>query len=268
MSDEELARVNAERKPDKQLKRTNVCGARKNTTTGGPCQAPAGSRTDHVGYGHCAEHGGNTPSGKKYAAKVKAEEIISEQKYRWDRFGGDRNDPSIRGITAEQALLEEVRRSVAMVRWLEEKIGEWDPHLIEADADFDVEDAMSTSNHRRNRNFTPVDVVRNLPRLVDETSRGVASTTDQAEWLRVYREERIHAARVSKMCIDSGIAHRMVSIAEDQGRVLASSIKAVLGALGLSPDQQQLVPMVVPQVLRAVASGQPVPDISSLNAGS
>lgn len=269
LTDEQIEMINRDRPKSKQLKRVDMCGGKK--PNGETCEAPAGAKTPHLGYGYCASHGGNSPSGKRHAAKLMGKDVMDAQRFIYDRFGGDRNDPSIANITAEQALLEEVRRSVAMVRWLEEKIGEWDPHLIEEDQDFDTTKAMSTKKATRNQNRSVPSVVAaaNLPSLVDETTRGVATTTDQAEWLRVYREERTHAARVSKMAIDAGIAHRMVSIAEDQGRVLASSIKAVLGALGLTPDQQALVPQVVPTVLRAVANNQPVPDISSLaNGGS
>ena len=265
LTDEEVALINSKRAPSELLRPATTCGARKNTTTGEPCRDNAGARTSHVGFGYCATHGGNTPAGVRHAARIMGKNLIEERKNYMDRFGGDRNDPSIASITAEQALLEEVRRSVAMVRWLEQKIGEWDPILIDADQDFDATAAMSNSNRVRTAgNISVPQLVKNLPPLVDETSRGVASSTDQAEWLRVYREERTHAARVSKMCIDSGIAHRMVSIAEDQGRVLASSIKAVLAALSLDDRQQELVPRVVPAILRAVANNQPVPDISSL----
>jgi hypothetical protein len=43
------------------------CGA-TNKRNGKPCRMTRGFRTDHPGTGHCYLHGGNTPSGRKYAA--------------------------------------------------------------------------------------------------------------------------------------------------------------------------------------------------------
>jgi hypothetical protein len=75
--------------------------------------------------------------------------------------------------------------------------------------------------------------------------------------LMLYREERNHAARVSKMAIDAGLQERMVKIAEDQGVILATAIKQVLDALNLSPSQASMVPEVVPGILRSLSSSQP-----------
>jgi hypothetical protein len=45
------------------------CGARSKQT-GEPCKLGAGSGTDHPGIGQCRFHGGSTPSGRTYAARV------------------------------------------------------------------------------------------------------------------------------------------------------------------------------------------------------
>lgn len=146
------------------------------------------------------------------------------------RFGGNLE---ITDVTAEEALLEEVRRSVAMVRWLEERIGAFD--------------------------LDPDNVnIGSLPSLVTETSRGAAGSTDVQAWLLLYREERGHMIRASKTAIDAGIAERMVRIAEEQGNILASAIRAVLSALNLSPDQAALVPTIVPKILRSLAEDKPM----------
>jgi hypothetical protein len=47
----------------------------------------------------------------------------------------------------------------------------------------------------------------------------------------------------------------MVKIAEDQGRILATAIRAVLTALNLTPAQSDRVPIVVPEILRQVSTG-------------
>ena len=287
LTEDEIAAINAKRPPSEQIRPSKTCGADKANGMG-PCKLQAGAGTDHPGWGYCTTHGGNTQAGKKHAARLQGRHILEARKHEWVKFGGDRNDPAIRNLTAEQALLEEVRRSVAMVRWLEEQIGRWDygEHLLQIEADdfnpddalayerskgkykdrrpTDIEDSLEAAKTRAREDAATNPDLRGLPTLVEETSLGTAATTNKAEWLRLYREERTHAARVSKMCIDSGIANRLVSIAEDQGRILSAAIRAVLDMLSLSQEQQKLIPQIVPPVLRAVASGQPVPSITTL----
>lgn len=247
LTPDERAEINANRSPSARLTadESTFCNGRTGPKAKHPfCRKPAGWETKHPGVGLCKDHGGNTPAGLKSAARTRGRQIIAQRKAEYDlmsvehpdfapgaKFGGDRY---ITNVTAEEALLEEVRRSVAMVRYLEEKIGSWS-------AD-------------------------DLPTLVSETSRGAASTTDEAAWLLLYREERAHMVRTSKLAIDAGIAERMVRIAEDQGRLLANGIKAVLQALNLSPDQARLVPTVVPGILRTLSQGQPLPALNAAPA--
>jgi hypothetical protein len=47
-----------------------LCGAR--TRSGGAYKRPAGSGTDHVGFGTCRHHAGSTPSGRRAAARQQA----------------------------------------------------------------------------------------------------------------------------------------------------------------------------------------------------
>jgi hypothetical protein len=51
-----------------------ICGA-KRRQGGGPCGRHAGWGTSHPGYGHCRDHGGASPGGVKYAARL----AIAEQ---------------------------------------------------------------------------------------------------------------------------------------------------------------------------------------------
>lgn len=192
------------------------------------------------------------------------------------RFGGDRNDPEFANYTPEQALLEEVRRSAAFVRFLEERIAQWNLAPLANDQ---IEKIINTSRYDYKKASLEHEIAEfldslpqedpssgyHLPRLSDINPKtGFVSFTDAHTWLTLYRAERDHLAKVSKMCIDAGVAQRLVSIAEDQGRILASAIRAVLAALALTPEQEALIPRVVPPVLRAVATDSPIPDISSL----
>lgn len=254
------------------------CGAR--TTRGTNCVSGAGQRTDHPGYGQCYQHGGNTEAGIKGAMRLMGLDLIQRYKADYVRFGGSRLDPDIATMTPESALLEEVRRSAAMVRFLEERIALWNlsPEIAE-DIESMLTMAYKASRDARLRgdaqsmeNYV-VDAINQtinneepaLPALVESHQKtGIVGFTDSREWLTLYREERGHLARVSKMCIDAGVASRLVTIAEDQGRILSSAIRVVLMALNLTPDQQALVPVVVPQVLRAVAADAPIPNVNQL----
>lgn len=238
MTPEQIAKENENRAPSEKIAQNPTCGARKervDAKTGeeskwDTCQQPAGGGTSHPGFGRCKFHGGNTASGRKFAARLAGREYIERQKARMVRFGGD---GSTLDITEEEALLEEVRRSVAMVRFLEERIGQW------------TDSGDST--------------LGGLPALVDESTKGTPGVTDHQAWLVLYREERTHMAKVAKMAIDSGLNARLVRIAEDQGRMLATAVRNVLNALNLTPDQAALVPKVVPDILRQVATATPMP---------
>lgn len=251
------------------------CGAL--TQSGNPCRQRKGSSTEHPGYGNCARHGGNTEAGIKSAMRDMGRDLAQRYKAEHSRFGGNRHDPSIATLTPEQALLEEVRRSAAFVRFLEERIAQWNLAPVNQDL---IERYVTTAKRGAPSMKLQIDKMfedldredpdspNYLPPLTEVHSKtGITSFTDAREWLYLYREERGHLARVSKMCIDAGVAQRLVSIAEDQGRILASAIRAVLTALDLTPEQAELVPKVVPPVLRAVATDSPIPDITSMIKG-
>lgn len=76
-----------------------ICGARNRA--GKPCRNVAGKATDHVGYGRCASHGGKTPSGRAYGAKLMA---IAEL----PAMGGEVD------VNPLDALLYTVRRAYAL----------------------------------------------------------------------------------------------------------------------------------------------------------
>jgi hypothetical protein len=84
------------------------CGANK-TNGKGTCTREAGWGTPHLGFGQCRIHGGNTPSGLKFAARLMGE-VRSMQ------FGGPRI------VDPHQVLLEEVYRSAGHVEFLHQKV--------------------------------------------------------------------------------------------------------------------------------------------------
>jgi hypothetical protein len=83
------------------------CGAA--TRTGGSCGLPAGHGTDHVGYGRCRRHGGNTPT---HARAAQREQALDEAV----QFGGAIEVGPI------EVLLAAVYRSAGVVSWLRLKV--------------------------------------------------------------------------------------------------------------------------------------------------
>jgi hypothetical protein len=187
------------------------------------CSRPAGYGTAHLGYGPCSSHTGNTAVVRKKFALEAGQHFIAQYKAERVVFGGDPDDIN---ITPEQALMEEVRRSVAMVRFIQSQIATWNPALGDLGA---------------------------LPALTDETTKGQGTPTDAAEWLRLYRDERAHMVRVSKMTIDAGVSMAMVTLAQQQGTLVASAVREILDSLALSPAQAQMVPTIVPEILSRYA---------------
>jgi hypothetical protein len=185
-----------------------------NKKDGGTCSQAAGHGTDHPGYGPCSYHKGTTPAGRKSSAHEMAEEL--------SMFYGHPIE-----TTPIQALLEEVSRTAGHVKWLADTIATFDVPL--------VEEADPSSNGI---------VVRRPAGLPPEVE----------SWIRVYQSERNQLIRASKACLDAGVNERLVQIAEAQAAKFANAIDTILDALGLTPQQRELVPHVVPQVLRGLAA--------------
>lgn len=127
-----------------------------------------------------------------------------------------------REIDPRDALLEEVYRTAGAVDWLSTKVRE-----LESDA-----------------------VVWGK---AEESPDDVKYKASVSVWVQLLQNERAHLVRVCKETIQAGVEERRVRLAEQQGAMLASVIKAVLADLGLTAEQQALVPEVVPRHLRAVA---------------
>jgi hypothetical protein len=106
--------------PDNRVGKGPICGAnRSGRSSAGPgiCCRPAGWGTDHVGYGHCRWHGGNTPgqvkAAEKEAALVAAREATAIFGLPIDR------DP-------HEALLDLVHKTSGHVEWLANFISDLD----------------------------------------------------------------------------------------------------------------------------------------------
>ncbi|MFI1194068.1 hypothetical protein ACH4T9_12535 [Micromonospora sp. NPDC020750] len=171
----------------------------------------------------CRNHGGASPQAKA-AAEVRIQ--TAEAAKAVVTFGLPRE------VDPRDALLEEVHRTAGAVAWLHEQVQALDPN----------------------------DVVWGKTEEVDKMAGEFPGTDTKraAEvnvWVQLWQRERLHLVRVCKEAIGSGLEERRVRLAEQQGAMLAGVIKAILGDLDLTPEQQTTAAKVVPFRLRSVASG-------------
>jgi hypothetical protein len=194
-----------------------LCGAKKHQGEGN-CTQVAGWGTTHVGEGPCKLHGGSTWSVSKGShlrlVERKARAVMETYGLPIETSPAD-------------ALLAEVHRTAGHVAWLQQRVAELEEH----------------------------DLVWGTTQI--KTGGEDGGTTEAAEpnvWLKLYQAERTHLVKVSAEAIRCGIEERRVKLAESQGALVAGVIRAILGDLNLSADQQALVSEVVPRHLRAVTA--------------
>lgn len=164
-------------------------------------------------------HGGSTKSHTVAGQKALAEKAVAT-------FGLPRE------IDPRDALLEEVHRTAGAVAWLHEQV-----QALRAE---DVVWGVTEEVTKDAGEFPGVDTTRAAKVNV---------------WVELYARERTHLVRVCKEAIGAGLEERRVRLAEQQGAMLAGVIKAILGDLDLSPEQQATAAKVVPFRLRSVSTG-------------
>lgn len=92
-----------------------ACAAK--TRVGGRCQHPAGYGTEHIGYGTCKWHGGNSPS-----HKVKAQRQMVADSARTLGLPID--------VDPVQAIVAELARGYGAIQWLQDQVGQIDPATL------------------------------------------------------------------------------------------------------------------------------------------
>lgn len=130
-------------------------------------------------------------------------------------------------ITPADALLSVVHSTAGHVSWLQDQVAELEEH----------------------------DLIWGTTQI--KTGGQDGGTTEAAVphvLLVLYQQERDRLIRASAEAIRCGIEERRVKLAESQGALVAGVIRAILGDLNLSADQQALVSEVVPRRLRELAA--------------
>lgn len=282
LTPEERAAVNRDRPDSRQLPYSGFgpCGAKirdkaSGTWSGETCLAARGWGTDHVGFGRCKKHGGKTPTGQRHAAleraRAEAEKVRQAQTFYGRRAAVD----------PEQALLEEMQRSVGVVRWLESAIAEWgqferlaaeiaatDPAPDDETSTNAAEAMLDRLLHRGRRILDGEAVTEHvsfddshtgLPSLVavHSTERAVGFTdTEYRAWLKVYHEERRQLTAVAKACIDANIAERRQQVLESRGEMIRRLVLIALRLAGLQLDDEKAL-AIVAEATRTVAKELP-----------
>lgn len=191
---------------------------------GKTCHRPAGAGTDHPGFGNCSWHAGNMTPSKKSAARERVAHEVNEFK----RFYGSR----VEGISFEQALLEEMQRSVGAVRWIEAKIAEWGEDSPKWESG-DIGLPPMTVEH------------------IGFRSIAVADSEYQA-WLRHYLLERRHLADICKAGIQAGIAKAIVELHTRQAELMYSILVKALDELAGIKATDGRIALVLPRIIREV----------------
>lgn len=166
----------------------------------------------------CHWHGGKAPQ-----TKAKAEERVRTEAARAEaaRFAA-RTD-----IHPADALLELVHYQAGIVTYWRNRIED----ITDADLEWGV--------------------------TREKTGGDDHGTTSEAAPHIAYKlltEAQDKLAAYASAALRAGVDERRVRLAEQQGALVAQVIRGVLDALNLTPEQQQLVPRVVPEQLRLITT--------------
>lgn len=183
------------------------------------CLRAAGWGTQHVGFGKCKAHFGNTERVSVAAARM---ELADQYAAQGDgtTFGG------VVRVDPHEALLWLVRRTAGIVAWLDWKI-----------STFEQDDEAWQD-------------VGNQP----GEGGGGSIRKIEAVWVKMHGDERDRLAKYAKLALDAGVAERQVAIAEEQGMMFAQGIREIFDRLNLSSSQQKLAPQIVREVLERLGT--------------
>lgn len=174
------------------------------------CRNQAGRYTSHPEIGNCSYHGGNRPLSAKWAAKELVRREGEKLLERAATYGLPQD------ITAEEAMLREVRVSAGIVDWLRVRVSALDPEAIAW-----AEQQRFTINASE---YPGVNIVEGA---------GIHAL------LQLYLKERQYHTLVCTKVIAAGLAERQVRAVEKHSQLVGELLRAALDAAGVTREQEQ-----------------------------
>jgi hypothetical protein len=182
-------------------------------------------------------HGGNAKQ-----VVEKAEARVSEGKARRIMATYGRKVET----TATQALIDEVQWTAGHVEWLRERVQEIEG--VRAAVLEPGEGGIPADSDRH-------PLVWGITKIKEGgEDEGTTYEAAASIWLALYWKEREHLVRVCAATVKAGVDERLVKLAEDQGRLVADVLRAILGDLDLTPEQHTRAYEVAPRHLRALTA--------------
>lgn len=218
---------------------TPTCRAhKKNTDPLEPCLNYA-----RKGQKVCSYHGGAVKAavakGKERQLEMRAEIALGKLR------GAITRAPS---INPRDALQQEVDRTNAIVHWLGEKVAQLDDG-IPTDDDASGVTVAAGGAHTAGKPHPLVWGVTQ-EQEVEASEYPGTNTTHSAEmniWYVMWKKEREHLVVVTTAALKAGIDQRRIELSERIGQQVANTLRAILNDLVLSPEQEAMLPTVVPR---------------------
>lgn len=191
---------------------SDLCGA--TGRTGRKCGRTAGWGTTHTGVGSCKLHGGSTPNGEQSAAVTLAKRELQA----WAQPVP---------IHPHEALLKAVAFANGWFDYASMRVND----LLEADL---VGPTLTVTTERTD--LVALDVDDDLePELVEgHTTKVVRANPQLHVWIRARDQAAEQMVRFAKVCHDARIDEREITLAEQQAHMLATVVRNVIAALGMS----------------------------------
>jgi len=187
------------------------------------CHASAGWGTEHVGWGACRKHGGTTPTGVARASQERTDGILS--KY-----------ATLADVGPAEALLEDVQRGAAIVRYLSILVS----HLDEGDIVWGLSEEITEPAIVNTENETLTF------RVTEKRKAGIHPLID------LLHKERRLLREAARDAVNAGVAERMVNLYETAGDAIMDAFERVFDSLDLTPEQRAKVPAAVVREMRMI----------------
>lgn len=174
----------------------------------------------------CQVHGGRSPQSRAKAAAARTEQAAAREVARLGRKVE---------VHPAEALID-------LVQWTAGEVAYWRDVVVQVEAEHGV------------RGLTWGTVKTEVG---EEKGQRTDITTEQAGPNIAYQMLTSASDRLASYAaaaLRAGVDERRVQLAERQGALVADVIRAVLDALNLTPEQWELVPVVVPAQLRLLTA--------------